>query len=102
MTEDEAKRKWCPLTRVTTSLEIESEGTGVAVALGSYNRLASDLDYQLVPNTMCIGSQCMAWCWKREAPGGYCGAFGAGYNKMCDYMPEPRVNRLRPPSHKKT
>ena len=61
MSEDEAKEKWCPFSRVWSY-----EG-------GSFNR---DLDgSEAVAN--CIGSRCMAWRWednRRER--GFCGMAG--------------------------
>jgi len=45
MTEDEAKKKWCPQSRVTVDGE----------------RILTNM-----PNDVmrCVGSQCMAWRWK--------------------------------------
>jgi hypothetical protein len=51
-TEAEAKRRWCPMTRVLTwGSELD--------AFGSYNRNNDRLDKQ----SLCIASQCMMWRW---------------------------------------
>jgi hypothetical protein len=72
MSEDEAKRKWCPFARAW-------DGQGA-----STNRIASgDLN---IPGPRsdcnCIASKCMAWRWTRAVtedgdPCCYCGLAGA-------------------------
>ena len=66
MTEDEAKKRWCPDARVE---------------LAASNRIPSDSLVKM-PGTLCMGSQCMAWRWDRtfvtpvEPTVGYCGRAG--------------------------
>lgn len=60
MTEDEAKTKWCPFTRV-----------GFADHGGTNNRHDGGLN--------CIASACMAWRWN-----GYMGAEGKWVRKAPD------------------
>lgn len=82
MTIDEAKTKWCPLSRVTaTSAEDGS----------SWNRFNYPVDETPVPKSgeFCIGSACMVWRSKESraivmgeeriynADSGYCGLAGA-------------------------
>ena len=58
MTEDEAKKKWCPFARVGSSVS----------GLGSLNRDASPSDDSingLPRRALCLGSACMAWRWVR-------------------------------------
>lgn len=61
MTEEEAKKKWCPFVRV------DSEGNNRSVNIGPHT---TDL-------TVCVGSACMAWRWAGrlidERVTGYCG-----------------------------
>lgn len=73
MTEEEAKKKWCPHTQVAV---VES---GAASNRESF-ALASQKGYDL-----CLGSACMAWRWSvgpmaNDAPDvkykGYCGLAG--------------------------
>ena len=70
-TEEEAKKKWCPMSRDT------------AISEGSYNRTATG---KVVASCMCIASECMMWRWVRFDTGrpdtgtssnvGYCGLTG--------------------------
>jgi hypothetical protein len=66
MTEEEAKKKWCPQSRV-------------GFPKSSLNRF-SDGDFPQSSN--CIGSNCMAWRYfpnnvpRDEKPHGYCGLAG--------------------------
>lgn len=66
MTEDEAKKKWCPLVRYKFSSESDRP---------SCNR---DIFSKGVmeDGTRCIASECMAWRWRVDYDNGYCGAFG--------------------------
>ncbi len=64
LTEEQARLKWCPYTRVGE----QASGAAENRPDGSFN---------------CITSQCMAWRWHDDEdygePGdrrGYCGAFG--------------------------
>ena len=69
MTEDEAKTKWCPMTRVQNFSMDRS---------GAINRSNFDAG-----NTLCIASKCMMWRWhdpQYAEPGerhGYCGIAGS-------------------------
>ncbi len=54
MTEDEAKKKWCPFSR---QVAVVSREVGASVATA--NRDSGE--HYGVQNVNCIGSQCMAW-----------------------------------------
>lgn len=56
MTEDQAKTKWCPLVRQSSTFAGEDGRPGFGF---SYNRAAT----LGVGNCNCIGSDCMAWRW---------------------------------------
>lgn len=58
VTEDEAKRMWCPFGR------IEGRAGG------------SNDPTKVHGKAHCIGSACMAWRWSPETGGGYCGVAG--------------------------
>lgn len=64
-TEEEAKKKWCPMSR-KESYGVSGESTG------SYNRDDGNVD--------CIASDCMMWRWKEAAMDvsgeGFCGLAG--------------------------
>lgn len=74
LTEEQAKEKWCPNTRVSSPH-------------GTWN---VSIRRESVPHTRCIASQCMAWRFyvepiygdaggymgQRQTDKGYCGAFG--------------------------
>jgi len=69
-TEDEAKKKWCPMAR-----SISQSGTSTAVAINKF-----DVD-DLSAETRCIASTCMMWRWRKDALSvageiGYCGLAG--------------------------
>lgn len=71
MTEEEAKTKWCPFSRVG----IEGRSS-VAV-----NRASGDGTggpYDVVEETRCIASACMAWRAGNSSESGYCGLAGGG------------------------
>lgn len=73
ITEAEAKTKWCPLARASSS----RDETGASV-----NRGYGGTDKGTVPDIdcMCIASACMAWRPADIGSGlvgsGFCGAFG--------------------------
>lgn len=68
LTETEAKTKWCPFARYTSS-----RGQGI-------NRWAMADDYNLSPGpAKCLGSACMAWRWKEDE--GFKRAADAEYRK---------------------
>jgi len=61
VTEEQAKNKWCPMSRVADI----SDGDGEYIPVG-YNRWSNG-DISL--GSYCIGSECMAWVEYE----GYCG-----------------------------
>ena len=70
MTEDEARKKWCPFARIHGGY-------------ASFNR--SKIRLENIPQSLCIASDCMMWRWgdiKYEGPTGegiqhgYCGLAG--------------------------
>lgn len=70
LTEDEAKKRWCPEARV---------GSPHATAR---NRMDGD-SHALLTGSRCMASQCMAWRWDYNGPtfdgspvNGYCGKAG--------------------------
>jgi hypothetical protein len=50
MTEAEAKKKWCPMVRITMM--------DLGVAVDNRGRFA-----KVTTNTHCIASECMMWWW---------------------------------------
>ena len=87
ITEEEAKTKWCPLARIAA---IGSAGSVSA------NRVSDGKNID-TSRSLCIASECMAWCWDNRKVGhdpeyagiaaaikftkdnplrGHCGAFG--------------------------
>jgi hypothetical protein len=63
MTEDEAKKKWCPFTRLLTV--DKNTGEPVSGSAAGYNRMPFEFEQAVLPSAVCIGSQCMAWRWER-------------------------------------
>lgn len=57
MTEDEARKRWCPFAR---TYHPETDGDGETVAVASVNRGRDG-----APDAwcLCIASDCMAWRW---------------------------------------
>lgn len=53
MTEDDAKKKWCPFARVF----VDYDARGGMMAMTSANRCLPQNDQA----NLCIGSECMAW-----------------------------------------
>lgn len=60
MTEDEARQKWCPFSRIADpnamtggNRRYRQQGGGAAPAKHAFNQA-----------TRCIASECMAWRWK--------------------------------------
>jgi len=67
MTQDEAKKRWCPFTRVALRQGLSANRTA---SKGGYADIADE--------TRCVASGCMAWQWTgHNAPNGesegYCG-----------------------------
>lgn len=56
LTEEEARMKWCPETRVAID----------ALGCGSANRFGDGGNSYLGSQTVCIGSACMAWRWGNQ------------------------------------
>jgi hypothetical protein len=76
MTEDQAKKKWCPLSRT---------GIYAGVSAVAVNRHISDgtKDADIEEDTRCKGSECMLWRSTPPEPfngehysSGYCGLAG--------------------------
>jgi len=66
MTEDEAKRKWCPFGRVVSRVGPEN--------LAGFNR---SNDGRADHESLCLASGCMAWRWRATADrDGFCGLAG--------------------------
>ncbi len=71
MTEDEAKKKWCPMVR-----------TGLVAGMAVNHHIGGDVD----DCNRCIGSGCMMWRWDNYRTGwhksgaivadGFCGLAG--------------------------
>lgn len=83
LTEEEARKKWCPMTRALSG-EKSAEGETLA---NIRSRPANMINVSNGPNGqinigVCIASACMAWRWSVTPSGmldrgrGYCGAFG--------------------------
>lgn len=51
MTEEEARKKWCPFVRIVNSY-------GIAIGNRNISRKSQ------TPRMCCIASECMAWRWK--------------------------------------
>ena len=62
MTEDEARKRWCPFAR-SRSMEYATEDSGRAMVA----RIGPGEEH---PSTFCIASACMAWRWHRGVPPG--------------------------------
>lgn len=73
MTEEEAKKKWCPHARVDSGFA----GSGVVNRYPKRDGRCRDVSMQeamLNETVNCIGSQCMAWRWLEKfvaVPGGH-------------------------------
>jgi hypothetical protein len=78
LTEDEAKQKWCPMTRV---LDWQTAGVMIgenpAIASAAVNRVEGGSGIPV--DAYCIGSDCMMWRWQQQQanepfrPVGWCG-----------------------------
>ena len=70
MTENDAKKKWCPMVR---SLTFNAQG--VCAANQAYKDGVVDMK-----QAMCKGSECMMWhdtsTYADQRPAGYCGLAG--------------------------
>jgi hypothetical protein len=77
MTEEEAKKKWCPHTRITSQAVDLRNGS---VAFLAVNRVITAQGASLAQGTDCIGSMCMSWRETGESRDGkalgYCGLSG--------------------------
>lgn len=75
MTEDEARTKWCPFSRVVFGYK---DGT-----TQTFNRFVAPIGDEETdkiveairqsPGARCIGSECMAWRTLSDGSGGWCG-----------------------------
>lgn len=89
MTEEQAKQKWCPFSRVAM---VKREASRLTYTT-PFNRIMEfktgkldELPEPVVPfNSFCIGSKCMAWRWqvpflpeegKEQSTQGHCGLAG--------------------------
>lgn len=74
MTQEEARGKWCPFSRVADDHD--------EVSFNRWQREDPE-DPLIVVSTCCIGAQCMAWRWWKHPAGntgdGYCGLAGKPY-----------------------
>lgn len=65
MTEDEAKKKWCPDSLVVFVNEPTNELSPGCNRVIGHTKTMKPLS-GLPDNSTCIGSACMAWRWERE------------------------------------
>ena len=67
MTEDEARKRWCPFarSRAVDYTAPDGDRTSVSRVIGNVSG----------PTTGCIADECMAWRTD-DASGGYCGLAG--------------------------
>lgn len=74
LTEEAAKRKWCPFTRCTNVLS-SGDGPRFAVAVNRWDGIRGK-----TIGPLCVASACMAWHWgdgmEDGAGVGYCGLAG--------------------------
>lgn len=63
MTEEEAKKKWCPFVRLTVGV-IEGKGGQLTPAFNRFGSVETGLTENPV-DCRCIASECMAWRWAR-------------------------------------
>lgn len=80
MKEEEARKKWCPFSRVAKAVGSTSTGQTVPSGQTAMNRLdPSAPGRPILPDAaLCIGSLCMAWRLEmvQEYGAGYCGLAG--------------------------
>ncbi len=75
LTEDEAKKRWCPYTRVALSEGMAANRSGAK----DCGLDPSGVGYaNIYEETRCLGSGCMMWEWEKQlhrspAPRGFCG-----------------------------
>jgi len=85
LTEEEAKKKWCPESRAAPILMPD---VTISCITNRDVSLAVDPGLQYPATQNCIASECMAWRWKTAPstdsawpdsvpPTGYCGKAGA-------------------------
>ena len=77
MTEEEAKKQWCPFARVVLDWSVLAGGQTV---IGPFNSDCADKNetFESDARTLCIASACMAWRWwgGTKKAEGYCGLAG--------------------------
>jgi hypothetical protein len=66
MTEEDAKKRWCPFARVYSARTDKNDET---TAMASVNRMVNGRAH---PKCPCLASRCMAWIWQ-DAKQGECG-----------------------------
>lgn len=73
MTEEEAKNKWCPMSRIIAIKNRETDEPGY----GPYNRWEDSCDEKngmLPRGSYCLASECMMWIWEKDSSSnGRCG-----------------------------
>ncbi len=64
-TEEEAKKKWCPMARVVTATE---DGGDLSFdGMPNFNRVCLPGSVFLHASCLCVGSQCAMWIWERSS-----------------------------------
>lgn len=82
MTEDEAKQRWCPFSRVASST-----GQSGGMTAESFVPVNRSVGRGRAAEVLCLGSDCMAWRWivedtpdgrgiRTSTTEGYCGLAG--------------------------
>jgi hypothetical protein len=67
MNEADARKKWCPFSRVALTEGMAANRTAT-MGSGDYADIKDE--------TRCLASDCMAWRWGPDRAGGYCGLAG--------------------------
>jgi hypothetical protein len=78
-TEENMKRRWCPMARVARAEEIRSGGAGELVSetvVAGCNRDALGRSPDPIKSCRCIGSDCAWWTWI-DGPDGHYQTSGA-------------------------
>ncbi len=88
-TEEEAKKKWCPMARSAEGIRSRSDGQVYVQSNNSYNcvTVSEGKELETYHQTVCIASDCMMWRREKDTYGddygkdipedrGYCGLGG--------------------------